>query len=379
MIITLTHIYHNNVVVLKTNSECFNVCGEGWFCNGRIFWRLEGEEFRVSGSGDLKFVKDGVGIFARSGKYHVRDIGGEKVDVKGVEDFLGVGEIYEKKEEDLGKKMLEDLLKGGEVEEEKQKVGGEKGENGNLAVYLRFGDETATSLVDREGVVITCVGDFEETTNSKVDEGDGNKVAMLKDFKGRLERRKFKVKIKKGGLGGGGGVPKLGGGGKLAPKLGAKLGGGGGVPKLGAKAVPKLGAKAVPKLGAKLPPKTPDPLKTPERDHNVESESALPPPAPAPVSPTPPPITLTLTHTLPPLSSSLGLSAAALLLKSSFPPTLTLTACKSNKCALASPILGSNLLPIGAEVCRVSGRRDDGVLLLGLKVRRGATSERVGV
>lgn len=54
MIITLTHIYHNNVVVLKTNSECFNVCGEGWFCNGRIFWRLEGEEFRVSGSGDLK-------------------------------------------------------------------------------------------------------------------------------------------------------------------------------------------------------------------------------------------------------------------------------------------------------------------------------------
>lgn len=52
---------------------------------------------------------------------------------------------------------------------------------------MRFGDETATSLVDREGVVITCVGDFEETTNSKVDEGDGNKVAMLKDFKGRLE------------------------------------------------------------------------------------------------------------------------------------------------------------------------------------------------
>lgn len=94
-------------------------------------WGFEGEIMR-EGRDELRlsptlirssqFVKDGVGIFARSGKYHVRDIGGEKVDVKGVEDFLGVGEIYEKKEEDLGKKMLEDLLKGGEVEEEKEKV-----------------------------------------------------------------------------------------------------------------------------------------------------------------------------------------------------------------------------------------------------------------
>ncbi|GMH78316.1 hypothetical protein TrST_g5071 [Triparma strigata] len=351
-----------------------------------------------------------------------------------------------------GEKILQNLLSENSVEKKEETVGEEKGENGNLGIYLRFSDKTC--LISRPKINYTITGPLTPTSNSKLDEGDGVKVASLQDLNGKVEiecegwtgtgggetfqtiewwgkgeggfkrtweggdvevsnaggevtlnaevvasdfkgwghyclwlgggsatlklhtgesktvelegdvkegvmiveglitdvrvwackrkeeeveewreealpqaekRRKFKVKIKKGGGTGGGGVPKLGGGGLM--KLGAKKA----VPKLGAKAVPKLGAKAVQKL---------------KPDHIVDSS-----PAPsAPTPPTPPspvkPITVNLSPPLPPLSTSLGLSASALLLKSPFPPTLTLTACKSSKVALSSPILGSSLLPI---------------------------------